>query len=55
MKRENQFLFEKILIGVSFGALNINVALQINNKILFEDPFGDALTTNVQQGYLDDY
>ena len=29
-----------------FGALNIDVALQISNKILFEEPFGDALTTS---------
>ena len=28
---------------MSFGALNINIALQISNKILFEEPFGDAL------------
>ena len=26
-----------------FRALNIDVALQISNKILFEEPFGDAL------------
>ena len=28
---------------MSFGALNIVVTLQISNKILFEEPFGDAL------------
>ena len=28
---------------VSFGVLNIDVALQISNKILFEEFFGDAL------------
>ena len=28
---------------MSFGALNIDVALQISNKILFEECFGDAL------------
>ena len=28
---------------MSFGALNIDVALQISNKILFEESFGDAL------------
>ena len=28
---------------MSFGTLNIDVALQISNKILFEEPFGDAL------------
>ena len=28
---------------MSFEALNINVTLQISNKILFEEPFGDAL------------
>ena len=28
---------------MSFGALNIEVALQIINKILFEESFGDAL------------
>ena len=32
---------------MSFGALNINVALQINNKILFEEPFGDTLRTHL--------
>ena len=30
---------------MSFGALNINMTLQISNKILFEKPFGDTLIT----------
>ena len=34
-----------MLIEVAFGALKIDVALQISNKILFEQPFGDALKT----------
>ena len=29
---------------MSFEALNINVALQINNYYLFEESFGDALS-----------
>ena len=29
---------------MSFGALNIDVALQISNKILFEEFFSDALS-----------
>ena len=29
---------------MSFGALNIDVALQISNKILFEESFGYALS-----------
>lgn len=33
---------------MSFGVLNIDVALQISNKILFEEPFGDALRTFCQ-------
>ena len=28
---------------MSFGVLNIEMALQIINKILFEESFGDAL------------
>ena len=31
---------------MSFGVLNINVTLQINNKILFEEFFDDALINN---------
>ena len=29
---------------MSFGASNVDVALQMSNKILFEEPFDDALT-----------
>ena len=34
---------------MSFGALNINVTLQISNKILFEESFGDALSDDPLQ------
>ena len=29
---------------MSFGALNVDITLQISNKILFEKSFGDALS-----------
>ena len=34
-----------MLIRVSFEVLNTNITLQISNKILFEECFGDAQTS----------